>query len=86
MLGHFIKGENTTRRANKKPHKKVKIDTMSINEIVETVMLEKLTKCKFLTNPGINKFCAQFRCQIKVIHPKYYKHLKKTAHHSHLGR
>ena len=24
--------------------------------------------------------------QAKVIHPKYYKHLKKGAHQSHLGR
>ena len=27
--------------------------------------------------------CSQLH---KVIHPKYYKHLKKGAHQSHLGR
>ena len=27
-----------------------------------------------------------FTAPDKVIHPKYYKHLKKGAHQSHLGR
>ena len=27
-----------------------------------------------------------FPTTLKVIHPKYYKHLKKGAHQSHLGR
>ena len=33
---------------------------------------------------GIN--LVAFDLVIKVIHPKYYKHLKKGAHQSHLGR
>jgi hypothetical protein len=29
---------------------------------------------------------ASWQAAGKVIHPKYYKHLKKGAHQSHLGR
>ena len=32
-------------------------------------------------NPG-----GRFGATSKVIHPKYYKHLKKASQHSHLGR
>ena len=31
-------------------------------------------------------FCKYHQTYIKVIYPKYYKHMKKGAHQSHLGR
>ena len=40
-----------------------------------------------LTNLQVKNFLQPFVISIpKVIHPKYYKHLKKGAHQRHLGR
>ena len=55
-------------------------------------MSEKRERTLILLKPDavqrglVGKIIQRFEQKGKVLHPKYYKHLKKGAHHRHLGR
>jgi hypothetical protein len=50
------------------------------------INLQKVMRKKSVFTVIVNCPCHHFDVCPKVIHPKYYKHLKKGVHQSHLGR
>jgi hypothetical protein len=59
--------------------------TEPVSELVTQVALE-LIKNHVSTVKEISVKATFFHVTTKVIHPKYYKHLKKAAQHNHLGK
>ena len=57
---------------------------MGIHDYMKTFLSESYC-IKFMYVPGKRLFSKKSGESTKVIHPKYYKHLKKTAQHSPLG-
>ena len=61
----------------------------SFNKMNKANQLEFMTLCNiydFQESPLCKKRIIVEMIVGKVVHPKYYKHLKKSAHQSHLGR